>query len=115
VGALWARSKIAELIDALTRGADVNDVRPKVVQVALEHHLVSAYTSLVAVDVTPTAPAGGTAKVALVKASLPQGWSGSIPQTDTSATLQFLLGLLALASAAIVAVIGRPVAARRTT
>jgi Ca-activated chloride channel family protein len=115
VGALWARSKIAELMDALTRGADVNDIRPKVVQVALEHHLVSAYTSLVAVDVTPTAPAGGTAKVALVKASLPQGWSGSIPQTDTSATLQFLLGLLALASAAIVAVIGRPVAARRTT
>ena len=38
------------------RGAPVEEVKPKVVKVALEHHLVSAYTSLVAVDVTPTAP-----------------------------------------------------------
>jgi hypothetical protein len=51
-------------------------------------------------------------KTALVKASLPQGWSGSIPQTDTPAALQFLLGLLALATAGIVAVIGRTVPAR---
>ena len=111
VGALWARAKIASLMDELTRGADPDAIRPAVVKVALEHHLVSAYTSLVAVDVTPTAPAGVT-KTALVKASLPQGWSGSIPQTDTPAALQLLLGLLALASAGIVAVVGRTVPAK---
>ena len=113
VGALWARAKIASLMDQLTRGADPDAIRPAVVKVALEHHLVSAYTSLVAVDVTPTAPAG-LVKTALVKASLPQGWSGSIPQTDTPAALQLLLGLLALATAGIVAVIGRTVPARES-
>jgi len=107
VGALWARAKIASLMDTLAQGADVNQVRPAVVNVALEHHLVSAYTSLVAVDLTPTAPTEGL-KTAMVKASLPQGYvGGGLPQTDTPATLQLLLGLFALMSAAIVTMLGR--------
>jgi len=61
--------------------------------------------------VTPTNT--GTVKTAMVKASLPQGWQGAIPQTDTPSTLHLLLGLLALASAGIVAVIGRTVPAGR--
>jgi len=108
VGALWARAKIAALMDAIRRGEDAAPLRTQVVGVAMTHHLVSAYTSLVAVDVTPTAP--GASKAALVKASLPRGFGGpgqAIPQTDTPATLQFLLGLLALAAAAIVALVGR--------
>jgi Ca-activated chloride channel family protein len=112
VGALWARAKLASLADDLARGGDLDAIRPQMVQVALEHHLVSTYTSLVAVDVTPTGPAGGI-KVATVKANLPAGWGGQIPQTDTTATLQFLLGLFALATAGIVTVIGRTVPARR--
>jgi Ca-activated chloride channel family protein len=114
VGALWARAKIAAHMDDLARGMPIEDVRPKVVKVALEHHLVSAYTSLIAVDVTPTAPANGT-PTALVTASLPKGWvDGDLPQTDTAAALQLLLGLLALAAAGLTAVVGRrlsPVAA----
>ncbi|HET7548160.1 MAG TPA: marine proteobacterial sortase target protein [Usitatibacter sp.] len=105
VGALWARAKIASLMDAMRRGGDTSALRAQVVQVALEHHLVSAFTSLVAVDVTPTA--AGVAKTAMVKTALPRGYeAGSIPQTDTPATLQLLLGLLALGAAAIVAVVG---------
>jgi hypothetical protein len=43
----------------------------------------------------------------MVKTALPRGYeAGSIPQTDTPATLQLLLGLLALGAAAIVAVVG---------
>lgn len=108
VGALWARWKIASLMDEITRGADPAQVRPAVVKVALEHHLVSSYTSLVAVDVTPTA-AAAQPRSAMVAASLPAGFAAgmNLPQTDTSATLQLLLGLLALAAAAMVAVIGR--------
>lgn len=105
VGALWARAKIAALMDAMRRGGDATALRTELVQVALEHHLVSAYTSLVAVDVTPTAT--GPSKAALVKAALPRGFAaGSIPQTDTPATLQLLLGILALVAAAIVALVG---------
>ena len=107
VGALWARAKIAAHMDELARGAPVDEIRPKVVKVALEHHLVSAYTSMVAVDITATAPAGET-KSALVRASLPHGYEdGTLPQTDTAATLQLLLGLLALLGAGMTAVVGR--------
>ena len=93
-------------MDELARGAPIEQVKPKVVKVALEHHLVSAYTSMVAVDVTPTGPTEGL-KSALVKASLPAGYEANLPQTDTAATLQLLLGLLALLAAGMVAVIGR--------
>ena len=108
VGALWARAKIASLMDAIRRGgADTAPLRAQVVEVALAHHLVSAYTSLVAVDVTPTAV--GPLKTALVKASLPRGTgeAGSIPQTDTPATLQLLLGLVGLGAALVVTMVGR--------
>ena len=54
---LWARKKIAGLMDRLREGGDPGEVRSAVVAVALQHRLVSAYTSLVAVDVTPTRPA----------------------------------------------------------
>jgi len=65
------------------------DVDAQVLRVALDFHLVSRLTSLVAVDVTPTAPAGDV-KTAMVKASLPNGWQGTLPQTDTPAALQTL-------------------------
>jgi len=106
VGALWARAKIAALMDAMRRGAGADAYRKQVVDVALAHHLVSAYTSLVAVDVTPTAT--GASKRALVKTALPRGTGGAarIPQTDTPATLELLLGLLALGAAAVIAAIG---------
>ena len=54
---LWARKKITGLMDRLREGGDREEVRTAVVAVALRHRLVSAYTSLVAVDVTPARPA----------------------------------------------------------
>ena len=57
VGALWARARIAALFDEQRRGADEEQTRLAVVATALAHHLVSRYTSLVAVDKTPAAPA----------------------------------------------------------
>jgi Ca-activated chloride channel family protein len=58
VAALWARAKIADLFDRQRRGADADTTRDAVVATALTHHLVSKYTSLVAVDKTPVRPAG---------------------------------------------------------
>jgi Ca-activated chloride channel family protein len=117
VGALWARAKIAALMDQIRTGGNVDEIRPAVVRVALEHHLVSAYTSLVAVDVTPT-NASRHANTAVVRSNTPKGWEaqmGEIPQTDTAMTLQLLLGLMALAAAGMVAAIGRSVPAARRT
>ena len=106
VGALWAKAKIAGLMDGLALGDDASHVRAEVGKVALEHHLVSAYTSLVAVDITPAVAAGTLSKVALVRTAAPAGFE-TLPQTDTPALLQLLLGMAALASATMLFALGR--------
>jgi Ca-activated chloride channel family protein len=105
IGVLWARAKIDALTDALKGGDSESAVRSAVLEVALAHHLVSRYTSLVAVDVTPTAPPGTTSVPNALPTNLPAGWSYDAvfgtAQTATPATLHLLLGLVALLLAAI--------------
>jgi Ca-activated chloride channel homolog len=55
---LWARRKIQGLMDSLQEGANGGEVYKAVVDLGLRHHLVTQFTSLVAVDEQPTAPAG---------------------------------------------------------
>ncbi|APV50143.1 marine proteobacterial sortase target protein [Betaproteobacteria bacterium GR16-43] len=107
VGALWARAKIATLMDEIRTGGDVESLRPKIVKVALDHHLVSAYTSLVAVDVTPTA-VSERLKTAMVRTAAPRNdlSAGSLPQTDIGIEFEVLLGLIALIAAGVVAALG---------
>jgi hypothetical protein len=87
VGALWGRAKIDSLMDAMRHGAPEDATRAEVVRVALAHRLVSRYTSLVAVDVTPSAPPGSTAVASRVALPLPEGLSHEsilgVPQTAT--------------------------------
>ena len=63
------------------------------------------YTSLVAVDVTPTLPAGESAGSLMLPVNRPYGAGeeilGALPQTATPAALQMLLGVLALVAAAV--------------
>ena len=97
VGVLWARERISALSDAIVEGAPEDEVRPLIVATALEHHLVSKYTSLVAVDVTPMAPGGAdplrTAIPGLLPAGLdPAGFVGGLPQTATPAPLLLIAG-----------------------
>jgi Ca-activated chloride channel family protein len=103
IARLWARRKIATLMDALAGGAGEAEVRPEVVQVGLRYHLVSRYTSLVAVDVTPVTPAWA-AVTRPVPTNLPAGWSyehvfGGMPQTATPSRLLLLIGLAAVLAA----------------
>jgi len=79
-------------------------VRRETTAVALAHHLVSAYTSLVAVDVTPTAPAGTVPRKTAIPGNLPEGLSydaifGGLPQTATPAELEMIVGALLLLTA----------------
>ena len=74
IGALWARRKIAGLMDGLHEGVDIAEIRPRVTEVALAHHLMSKFTSLVAVDVTPSRPADAKLGTAPVATNLPHGW-----------------------------------------
>src|SRR5262249_46772796 len=78
---LWARRKIEALMDSAVAGADRVAVRRAVVDIGLEHHLVTSYTSLVAVDVTPTAPDGATLLTHDVPVNAPHG--SALPSTAT--------------------------------
>jgi Ca-activated chloride channel family protein len=67
--------------------------------------VVSQYTSLVAIDVTPTAPAGTVPATSALPTNLPEGWSYDAvigaPQTATPAAMHFVLGLALLLLAVI--------------
>jgi Ca-activated chloride channel family protein len=100
MGVIWARRKIESLTDSQQDGADKDKVREAIVDLALKHHLVTRYTSLVAVDLTPARPDGQPLDAQAVPPNLPQGWShegvfGSLPKTATPARLNLILAVLA--------------------
>ena len=74
-------------------------------EVALTHHLVSKYTSLVAVDVTPTKPAGVDTLKSAMPGHVPEGLTGfdPLPRTATPAALAIVVGMLLLLAAALLA------------
>jgi Ca-activated chloride channel family protein len=105
---LWARRKVQSLLDSLHEGANADGVRQEVVALGIEHHLVTRYTSLVAVDVTPTRPQPAALRTAALATNLPAGWSheavfGELPQTSTPAPYHAALALLCLALAGLAA------------
>ena len=85
IAKLWARRKVDREMGRLGAGADPDDVRRNVLALALEHGLLTRYTSLVAVDETPLRPAeAGLAKRA-VPGNSPAGWTP--PNAPKSAML----------------------------
>ena len=103
VGQLWARRKIAELMNLRYSGHSDDDVRASVLPLALEHSLVTKYTSLLAVDVTPVR-VKERLKKQMVPSNMPKGWKqnsvfGELPQGATSSVMNlyiaFALTLLA--------------------
>ena len=74
VSQLWARKKIASIEESRFDGAPWQAVDKGVLSVALDHHLVSRLTSLVAVDVTPSRPVGEALTSKTVPLNLPDGW-----------------------------------------
>ncbi|MBB4185375.1 marine proteobacterial sortase target protein [Sinorhizobium terangae] len=74
IAKLWARRKIDDLEASAAAIADPAELDRQIETVALAHHLVSRVTSLVAVDVTPSRPAGEPLAGAKVPLNLPEGW-----------------------------------------
>ena len=102
IGRLWARRKIEALSDE-----SIPDAQAQITQLALEHHLVTQYTSLVAVDVTPSGVAQQTCPTTAVPSNLPKGWGGidgTLPSTATPAPLFLLLGISLISIAALIAI-----------
>ncbi len=105
IAALWARARIEKLLDDERRGTDPAETRAAVVVTALEHHLVSKFTSLVAVDKTPVRPLSANLDKEQVPNLLPYGQSQQaifgFPATATNAPLYRLTGIACLLAALI--------------
>jgi len=72
---LWARRKITDAEMAHRLGqASAQETDKRILALALEHHLVSRLTSLVAVDATPSRPEGARLTRAELPLNLPAGW-----------------------------------------
>ena len=107
----WAREKLAVLMETEHETIDETartKIKHEIIDLSIDHHLVSRYTSLVAIDTTPVNNSGELATHKL-KTNLPHGWQKrqnnpqnpqilvaglSLPQTATTAGLHILNGLL---------------------
>ena len=103
VAKLWARAKIRDQMESLALGAAKGEVKAIVLQTALQHHLVSKYTSLVAVEQKVSRPEGATLKKGQVNNLTPKGSQPSQAnkavvyaggsKTATAGTLYFILAI----------------------
>ncbi|WP_018623821.1 marine proteobacterial sortase target protein [Kangiella aquimarina] len=95
IARLWARMKIDAIKSDFNLSYDQS--REQILQTALDYHLVSDFTSLVAVDKTPARVMEELKKLQLANRT-PDGWKAphGYPQGGTAANLAMLIGLLAL-------------------
>jgi Ca-activated chloride channel family protein len=101
---LWARERLKEEIELWRRSpgdAERAERRGTIVQDAIRYHLVSRFTSLVAVEEV-VANTGASPRTVRVPTELPAGWKlekvfGSNPSTGTADDFLAALGLVLLA------------------
>ncbi|MBL4637822.1 MAG: marine proteobacterial sortase target protein, partial [Proteobacteria bacterium] len=99
VSVLWARQKIEGLMDEYRTQGQPERVKADITAIAMEHHLVSKFTSLVAVDKAPVRSDHEKLNMQVMAANRPAGWAmQALPQTATPAMMQILIGLLSLLS-----------------
>jgi Ca-activated chloride channel family protein len=106
IAALWARARIGELMDVERRASEPGEIRSTILATALAHHLVSKYTSLVAVDKTPVRPSNDPLNSEQVPNLMPYGQSTNaifgFSATATDAPALRRIGFMALLSALLV-------------
>ncbi|MBL4783079.1 MAG: marine proteobacterial sortase target protein [Porticoccaceae bacterium] len=91
----WARKKIGSLLDEsalLGAGQARRVLRDKVLEIALQHQLVTPFTSLVAVDKMPQRPQVAELENAVIKNNTPKGRQFSLARTATGMSYFIWLG-----------------------
>ena len=98
----WGREEIHHWMQSGIKGLSEEKVRQNVLNTALKHHLVSKYTSLVAVDISPSRPVEESLKNQPVNGVMPAGFSSVNQQSlmlasgSTNSMAFILLGMLML-------------------
>lgn len=75
IARLWARNKVEEMTDDLMLGGDYEVLKDEIIELALQHHLITEFTAMVAVDRNPDASRIARAKAAQ-QVPYPQGSLG---------------------------------------
>lgn len=119
ISTAWARAKIRSLMEQhhdAESGVVRESLKRNVIRLAMNHNLVSQFTSMVAVDATPVNSTGELYSEKL-KTSLPHGWRPqqsrqpigqqillaqlNLPQTATSASLHAMIAAMLFALAMV--------------
>ena len=99
MASLWARQKITGILDQRVAGRGEKAVRQDGLKVALEHQLLSPYTSFVAVEEVVSRPADKALGSEPVANTRPRGQSPqqfAYPSGSTTGPVQLWFGLLLL-------------------
>jgi Ca-activated chloride channel family protein len=111
IAKLWARERIGALSREKSLGGDAGEIESRIVDLSLAHHLVSEFTSLVAVDVTPVRPMDRAVTREQAPTSAPVGgaWADTtgFAPTATPAPILFVIGALAMGVAVSLWLTGR--------
>lgn len=92
---VWARQKIATLMDKLHTGEQSQtQIKPLIINLGIKHHVLTKFTAFVAVEQTLSKPELLKAKQHNVPNLMPKGSRMPIPQTATAATLLSIIGIL---------------------
>ncbi len=75
VASIWAREKLAHILDGQYQGREPAVVELEATDLAVKHSLVSRFTSLVAVDDVVARPQEELLNTAEIPRNLPAGWS----------------------------------------
>ena len=121
ITSLWARQAVKERMDEWRRAASDEEREPfrlQVVELGTRYHLVTRFTSLVAVEEV-VANATGTLQQTVVPTELPQGWVmekvvGDNPQGGSADLFLEALGAALLTLGLALALVGAALAPRRT-
>lgn len=105
VAAHWGRAAIQAELDQRVLGESTEAVRARVLELAIEYQLLSPFTSLIAVDRTPSRSRRMALRRHDLATPLPHGYEGegatsaslrAMPATDAGSGAAMLRGLLAL-------------------
>lgn len=101
--AVWARQKVASLMDKLvTNELSAEQLKPIIVELGIAHNIVTKFTSFIAIEKAPSKPLSEKAEHKNIPNLMPKGSTMRAPQTATPATLFSLIGLLLIVLGGII-------------
>jgi Ca-activated chloride channel homolog len=109
---LWARERIGALSREMHTGGNSETLKATIVELALKYHLVSDFTSLIAVDDVAVRPADSAGHLEQAATSAPVGgaWATTgFAKTATAAELDLLVGLICFGAGILLIVARRRV------